>query len=208
MNIFFLKNRWNFPADEILLLALPALIAGNTVIVKPSEVSPSTGAMVVNAVASALPLSVFQVAQGDGGIGARLVASPSIDMVAMTGSSAVGKKIMAGCANELKRLVLELGGKDAMVSSSSSFSSSFFFIIFFFILFRLLLSLSLFHYHHLHSYSFFFPLNTRLCLLMLTWIELHTMLFSSVYSTLVKYAAVWNAFMSMLSLKMNLKGEF
>jgi acyl-CoA reductase-like NAD-dependent aldehyde dehydrogenase len=83
--------------------------------VKPSEVSPSTGAMVVNAVSSALPVGVFQVAQGDGSVGARLVASPLIDMVAMTGSSAVGKKIMAGCANELKRLVLELGGKDPMV---------------------------------------------------------------------------------------------
>ena len=105
---------WNFPADEILLLALPALVAGNTVIVKPSEVAPATGQMVVDALASALPAGVVQVAQGDGSVGARLV-NGAIDMVAMTGSSETGRRIMATCAASLKRLVLELGGKDPMI---------------------------------------------------------------------------------------------
>jgi len=105
---------WNFPIDEILNLALPALAAGNTVIVKPSEVVPMCGQLVVDALASALPEHVLQVAQGDGKTGASLV-NADIQMVAMTGSSAVGRKIMAACASDLKRLVLELGGKDPMV---------------------------------------------------------------------------------------------
>lgn len=106
---------WNFPSDEILLLALPALAAGNTVIVKPSEVTPLAGAMTVEAVSSALPPGVLQIVQGDGEVGSWLVESDGISMVAMTGSTAVGKGIMSKCAAGLKRLILELGGKDPMV---------------------------------------------------------------------------------------------
>lgn len=106
---------WNFPADEILLLVLPALGSGNTVIVKPSEVTPETGALVVNALASVLPDGVLQLAQGDGAVGAQLVNHASTDMIAMTGSSATGKKILESAAPRLKRVVLELGGKDPMI---------------------------------------------------------------------------------------------
>jgi succinate-semialdehyde dehydrogenase/glutarate-semialdehyde dehydrogenase len=106
---------WNYPADEILLLALPALASGNTVILKPSEVAPETGKMVYEALASVLPESVLQLAQGDGAVGSHLVSHASVNMIAMTGSSAVGKKIMQAAAPKLKRLVLELGGKDPMV---------------------------------------------------------------------------------------------
>jgi acyl-CoA reductase-like NAD-dependent aldehyde dehydrogenase len=111
---------WNFPADEILLLMLPALGSGNSVIVKPSEVAPGTGALVVNALASALPEGVLQLAQGDGVIGAQLVSHPDISMVAMTGSSETGKKILQQAAPTLKRLVLELGGKDPMIVFSDA----------------------------------------------------------------------------------------
>jgi acyl-CoA reductase-like NAD-dependent aldehyde dehydrogenase len=114
MGVVVVLAPWNFPADEILLLSLPALMAGNCVVVKPSEVAPLTGQLVLGALASALPAGVLQVCQGDGAVGARLVGG-GVDMVAMTGSSAVGKKLMAACAPDLKRLVLELGGKDAMV---------------------------------------------------------------------------------------------
>ena len=107
MGVVVVLAPWNFPADEILLLALPALVAGNAVIVKPSEVAPLTGALVVEALASAVPPGVVQLAQGDGAVGARLVSSPDVDMVAMTGSSAVGRKLVAACAKDLKRLVLE-----------------------------------------------------------------------------------------------------
>lgn len=115
LGVVVVLSPWNFPADEILLLALPALAAGNTVIVKPSEVTPQTGALVVETLSSKLPPNVLQLAQGDGAIGSLLVRSPEVSMVAMTGSTAVGKSIMSDCAPHLKRLVLELGGKDPMV---------------------------------------------------------------------------------------------
>lgn len=105
---------WNFPADEALLLTLPALAAGNTVVLKPSEVVPLIGAFVADGLAAKLPAGVLQLVQGDGAAGAALVGG-AVDMVGMTGSSAVGKKIMESCAGGLKRLVLELGGKDPML---------------------------------------------------------------------------------------------
>eukprot|EP01043_Picozoa_sp_COSAG02_P039763 COSAG02_NODE_3162_length_7248_cov_147.217793_6_plen_467_part_00 len=105
---------WNFPADEALLLALPALAAGNTVVIKPSEVVPLIGAEIASALINGLPMGVVQLVQGDGEVGAALVGG-DVQMVGMTGSSATGKKIMETCSKDLKRLVLELGGKDPMV---------------------------------------------------------------------------------------------
>ena len=105
---------WNFPADEALLLALPALAAGNTVVVKPSEVVPLIGAAIVEALIAGLPTDVVQLVQGDGTVGAALVGG-DVDMIGMTGSSATGKGIMESASKDLKRLVLELGGKDPMV---------------------------------------------------------------------------------------------
>lgn len=115
LGVVVILSPWNFPVDEIILLTLPALGSGNTVIVKPSEVSPEVGAMVVNTLSSMLPTGVLQLAQGDGIVGAQLVSHPTTRMVAMTGSSATGKHIMKETANDLKRLVLELGGKDPMI---------------------------------------------------------------------------------------------
>ena len=90
-------------------------MAGNTVIVKPSEVTPLTGEMFCHALASKLPDGVLQVVQGDGKTGEQLVSHDGIHMVAMTGSTATGKSIMNVCSKNLKRLVLELGGKDPMI---------------------------------------------------------------------------------------------
>lgn len=115
LGVVVVLSPWNFPVDEILLLALPALAAGNTVIVKPSEVVPETGGLAVTTLASVLPEGVIQLVQGDGVVGAQLVAHPNVNLVAMTGSTAAGQKIMANAAPNLKRLVLELGGKDPMV---------------------------------------------------------------------------------------------
>jgi acyl-CoA reductase-like NAD-dependent aldehyde dehydrogenase len=115
---------WNFPADEILLLALPALAAGNTVIVKPSEVVPETGSLVVSALSSTLPPGVIHLVQGDGTVGSVLVQHNGIDMIAMTGSSATGQKIIQQSSaitdsnktkQKMKRFVLEMGGKDPMI---------------------------------------------------------------------------------------------
>lgn len=106
---------WNFPVDEILLLALPALAAGNAVVIKPSEVVPLCGARVASALQAVLPTGLVGLVQGDGEVGALLVNNPAVDMVAMTGSSATGSRIMSAAASGLKRLVLELGGKDPMI---------------------------------------------------------------------------------------------
>jgi len=98
-----------------MLLALPSLASGNTVIVKPSEVVPETGALLVKTLQKCLPPGVIQLAQGSGSVGAALVAHPGIDLVAMTGSSATGRKILEAAAPQLKRVILEMGGKDPMI---------------------------------------------------------------------------------------------
>lgn len=115
LGVVAVLSPWNFPCDEILLLVLPALASGNVAIVKPSEVAPQTGAIVVNTIAEGLPPGVLQLAQGDGIVGSMLVKHGSVNMVAMTGSSATGKKILESAAPQLKRFVLELGGKDPMI---------------------------------------------------------------------------------------------
>jgi len=120
LGVVTVLSPWNFPADEILLLVLPALGSGNTVIVKPSEVTPETGALTVNTLASVLPEGVLQLAQGDGAVGAALVQHPDVAMIAMTGSSATGKRILETAAPQMKRFVLELGGKDPMIVFADS----------------------------------------------------------------------------------------
>lgn len=77
--------------------------------------APETGALTVNSLASALPDGVLQLTQGDGSVGASLVAHKDVSMIAMTGSSETGKKILESAAPDMKRFVLELGGKDPMV---------------------------------------------------------------------------------------------
>lgn len=109
---------FNFPMDEILLLALPALAAGNAVVVKPSEVAPMCGAAVIESLQKQLPEGVLGLVQGDGSVGAKLVEC--VDMIGMTGSSATGKRILEHSAKHLKRCVLELGGKDPMVVMESA----------------------------------------------------------------------------------------
>jgi len=110
-----IMSPWNFPLGEIPLLALPSLASGNTVILKPSEVVPETGALLVKAFQKILPEGVIQVAQGSGSVGASLVSHPDIDLVAMTGSSATGRNILESAAPQLKRVILEMGGKDPMI---------------------------------------------------------------------------------------------
>ncbi|KAJ8610694.1 hypothetical protein CTAYLR_005645 [Chrysophaeum taylorii] len=109
---------WNFPMDEILLLALPALAAGNAVVVKPSEVAPLCGGAVVDGLNKTLPRGLLGIVQGDGAVGQILV--DRVDMVGMTGSSATGKKILERASKSLKPCVLECGGKDPMLVLESA----------------------------------------------------------------------------------------
>ena len=110
-----LISPWNGPLILSLNPAVQALIAGNTVVVKPSEVTPHSGKMAVDLFAgTGLPDGVLQCVLGDGAVGAALV-NADLDKVHFTGSVATGRKIAEACATKLRPYTLELGGKDAMV---------------------------------------------------------------------------------------------
>ncbi len=106
---------WNYPFTLSMGAAATAIAAGNAVILKPSEHTPLTGRLVGELIAEATDLvDLVPVATGDGGTGAALV-SAGVDKVAFTGSVASGRKVMAAAAETLTPVVLELGGKDAMI---------------------------------------------------------------------------------------------
>lgn len=105
---------WNFPLGMARELLVPALVAGNTVVFKPSPLVPLTGAALAEVFTAELPAGVLTLVQGGDETGKALVAAP-IDMVGFVGSVEAGRHIMAACAGGLKRLVLELGGKDPMI---------------------------------------------------------------------------------------------
>ena len=105
---------WNFPLGMAREIVVPALTAGNTVVFKPSELVPLTGDLMYEVFAAELPAGVLQLVQGDDQTGKALVAA-EIDMVGFVGSVEAGRHIMAACGAGLKRIVLELGGKDPMI---------------------------------------------------------------------------------------------
>src|SRR3954470_11387101 len=105
---------WNYPLTNSVGDCIPALAAGNAVILKPSEVTPLTSLLVAEALAECgLPADVFQVATGRGDTGQALI--DEVDMVMFTGSTATGRKVMARAAETLTPVSLELGGKDPMI---------------------------------------------------------------------------------------------
>lgn len=107
---------WNYPIAVPLGQILPALVAGNAVILKPSEFTPWCGALIGELCHGAgLPEGLVQVAQGGGETGAALVEAEGVAKVIFTGSVATGRKVAERCARRLIPSVLELGGKDAML---------------------------------------------------------------------------------------------
>ncbi|MFE0019612.1 aldehyde dehydrogenase family protein [Amycolatopsis sp. NPDC059021] len=104
---------WNFPLMILAWKLAPALATGNTVVIKPSEVTPLTSIRLVELAQEAgFPPGVVNLVTGDGSVGALLSAHPDVDHLSYTGSTAVGKLITAASAeSNLKRLTLELGGK-------------------------------------------------------------------------------------------------
>lgn len=108
---------WNYPLHQIVAKVAPALLAGNTVVLKPSEVAPlSAGILAEIAEQAGLPAGVFNIVHGTGAVvGEAISAHPGIDMVSFTGSTAAGKKVSIGAAESVKRVALELGGKSACV---------------------------------------------------------------------------------------------
>jgi betaine-aldehyde dehydrogenase len=108
---------WNFPMPIAGWGFAPALAAGNTVVLKPAEITPLTAIRLGELAQEAgLPPGVFTVVPGKGSVvGNRFVTHPAVHKVVFTGSTEVGKQIMAGCADQVKRVTLELGGKSANI---------------------------------------------------------------------------------------------
>ena len=108
---------WNFPMPIAGWGFAPALAAGNTVVLKPAELTPLTAMRLAElALEAGLPEGVLTVIPGKGSVvGERFVAHPLVRKVCFTGSTEVGKQIMAGCADQVKRVTLELGGKSANI---------------------------------------------------------------------------------------------
>jgi acyl-CoA reductase-like NAD-dependent aldehyde dehydrogenase len=108
---------WNFPMPILSWGLAPALAAGNAVVAKPAEMTPLTAIRIGElALAAGLPEGVFQVLPGKGTVvGQRLVDHPAVGKIVFTGSTEVGREIMAGCARRVKRVTLELGGKSANI---------------------------------------------------------------------------------------------
>src|SRR3954452_13771902 len=110
---------WNYPLTNSFGDCIPALAAGNSVILKPSEITPLTSLKLAEGLKECgIPDGVFQVATGTGATGAALV--DQVDMIMFTGSTATGKKVMAKAAETLTPVSLELGGKDPMIVLSDA----------------------------------------------------------------------------------------
>jgi acyl-CoA reductase-like NAD-dependent aldehyde dehydrogenase len=108
---------WNFPMPIAAWGFAPALAAGNTVVLKPAELTPLTAIRLGElALQAGLPEGVLQVVPGKGSVvGQRFVDHPDVRKIVFTGSTEVGKQVMAGCAQQVKRVTLELGGKNANI---------------------------------------------------------------------------------------------
>ena len=108
---------WNFPMPIAGWGLAPALAAGNTVVMKPAELTPLTALRLGElALEAGIPEGVFEVVAGKGSVvGWRMVTHPSVRKICFTGSTEVGTRIMAGCAEQVKRVTLELGGKSANI---------------------------------------------------------------------------------------------
>ncbi|MEV5538892.1 aldehyde dehydrogenase family protein [Saccharopolyspora shandongensis] len=108
---------WNFPMPIAAWGFAPALAAGNAVVLKPAELTPLTAVRIGElALEAGLPDGLLQVLPGRGAVvGERFVTHPDVRKVVFTGSTEVGRRIMAGCASQVKRVTLELGGKSANI---------------------------------------------------------------------------------------------
>ncbi|MBU9291489.1 aldehyde dehydrogenase [Burkholderia multivorans] len=107
---------WNFPMVTTAWKLAPALAAGCTVVLKPSELtSPAEHALLEIVAAAGVPAGVVNVVNGGADVGAALTAHPQIDKISFTGSTAAGRHVMRAAAADMKRVTLELGGKSALI---------------------------------------------------------------------------------------------
>ena len=108
---------WNWPMNQVTLKTIPALMAGCTMVLKPSEVAPLSSLLFAEILdAAGVPAGVFNLVNGDGaGVGTQLSTHPDVDMISFTGSTRAGIAISKAAADTLKRVSLELGGKGANI---------------------------------------------------------------------------------------------
>ncbi|OBI67883.1 succinate-semialdehyde dehydrogenase [Mycobacterium sp. E796] len=106
---------WNDPVAVAAGLLGAALVAGNTVVHKPSERCPGTGRRFAELLAARLPEGVLEIVDGDGTVGARLAEAEGVDVVAHVGSSATGREIARACVERGAKALLENGGNDALI---------------------------------------------------------------------------------------------
>jgi acyl-CoA reductase-like NAD-dependent aldehyde dehydrogenase len=113
---------WNFPMPIAGWGFAPALAAGNCVVLKPAELTPMTALRIGElALEAGIPEGVFTVIAGKGSVvGERFVSHPAVRKICFTGSTEVGKRIMRGAADQVKRITLELGGKSANIVFADS----------------------------------------------------------------------------------------
>jgi aldehyde dehydrogenase (NAD+) len=108
---------WNYPLHQVAAKVAPALAAGCTVVLKPSEVAPLSAFILAEVIAEAqLPPGVFNLVSGDGPtVGEAIATHPQVDMVSFTGSTRAGRRVSELAAQTVKRVALELGGKSANI---------------------------------------------------------------------------------------------
>ena len=106
---------WNFPIILMAFKVPAALLAGNTLVLKPAPTTPLSTLKLAALIKDVLPPGVLNVIADAGELGAAMTAHPGIRKISYTGSTATGKKVMAGAADALKRITLELGGNDAAI---------------------------------------------------------------------------------------------
>ena len=106
---------WNWPMNQVTLKVIPAILGGNTVVLKPSEIAPLSSVVWTEIMDEAgLPAGVYNMVNGDGpGVGAQLSLHPDVDMISFTGSTRAGIAITKAAADTVKKVALELGGKGA-----------------------------------------------------------------------------------------------
>ncbi|UQE76183.1 aldehyde dehydrogenase family protein [Gordonia sp. PP30] len=106
---------WNFPFFQAMYKIVPALLAGNTVVVKPAPTTPLNAMLLGEILAGVVPAGVVNIIGDAGNVGPILTAHPAVRKVSFTGSTAAGRSVLASGASTIKRVVLELGGNDPAI---------------------------------------------------------------------------------------------
>jgi len=117
---------WNWPMNQVCLKVIPALAAGCTMVLKPSELAPLSSMILAEMIDEAgFPKGVFNLVNGDGaGVGTQISGHPDIDLISFTGSTRAGKLITKNAADTTKRVCLELGGKGGNIVFADSYPNA------------------------------------------------------------------------------------